>query len=126
MVCLALSVLIPTVAQDIWEKTRFHLGMKTEILPVLANSADSPGVSEAFTSNVRFCLFFCIFSSENIPLRGKIVSHGTFIASIKINSIAKYGVLFILLIFVLALPNNNPTVLFPFLKEYQLHFICGR
>lgn len=33
------------------------------------------------------------------------------------------------LIFALALINNaaeHPTVLFPFLKEYQLHFICGQ
>lgn len=40
--------------------------------------------------------FFHVFLSENIPLRGKIVSHGTLIASIKINLIAKYSVIFIL------------------------------
>lgn len=34
---------------------------------------------------IRAFVFFRIFSSENIPLRGKIVSHGTFIASININ-----------------------------------------
>lgn len=74
--CFALSVLIPTADQDIWEKQggsiKGHLRRKTEILPVLANSADSPGVSEGSTSNVRFCHFFIFSPVRAFPLRAKL------------------------------------------------------
>lgn len=69
----ALSVLIPTVAQDIWEEARLkHKWSCEKEERNLSSPSKQPWASEGSTPIVRFCLFFIFSSVRAYPLEAKL------------------------------------------------------